>query len=109
MSLGSCDYQSIEKRGKLLSYLVAKNWCGSGLKSKTPRGVGLSVMCQAKAGIRFHDLRYSYAVYMISKGATIDWVAKSRGHNRETCERYYCSHVLDSDSTALPRELFSNQ
>lgn len=76
------------------------------IKASTSRQLKLSAMCQEKANIRFHDLRHSYAVYMISKGATIDWVAKSLGHSRETCERFYCSHVLDSDSTALLRGLF---
>lgn len=55
---------------------------------------------------RFHDLRHSTAVYLIAKGATLDWVARVLGHSKETCERYYAGFVIDDDSIKLMRVMF---
>lgn len=56
-------------------------------------------------GVGLHDLRHSYAVHLIGKGATLDWVARSLGHSRETCERDYAGHVLTDDAIDLLRKL----
>lgn len=59
-------------------------------------------------GKRFHDLRHSYAVYLISQGLSLDWVAQSLGNSRDVCERHYASHILQSDSIELMRTMMSN-
>lgn len=56
-------------------------------------------------GKRFHDLRHSYAVYLISQGLSLDWVAQSLGNSRDVCERHYASHILQTDSIELMRTM----
>jgi integrase len=56
-------------------------------------------------GKRFHDLRHSYAVYLIGKGMSLDWVAQSLGNSRDVCERHYATHILQKDSIELMRAM----
>jgi integrase len=66
--------------------------------------LGLSQMIRKHSGgKRFHDLRHSYAVYLISKGLSLDWVAQSLGNSRDVCERHYATHILQQDSIDLMR------
>jgi len=43
---------------------------------------------------RFHDLRHSYAVEMISRGVPVTLVAQSLGNSVAVCERYYSGFAL---------------
>ena len=49
--------------------------------------------------ISFHDLRHSRAVYMISRGVSLEIVAQNLGNSPRVCEKHYYGHVL-SDSAA---------
>ena len=85
-------------------------WVRRWLEMKT--GVGRSNRVNGKirdAGvpIRFHDLRHSYAVHLIGKGATLEWVARSMGHSTDVCERYYAGFVLTDDAITLMQKLVS--
>lgn len=81
-----------------------KDWLE--IKDTVSRHTKISSVTQKLAGVRFHDLRHSTAIYLIAKGATLDWVARVLGHSRETCERYYAGHVIDDDSIVLMRAMF---
>ena len=73
------------------------------------RDLKINVPTRRAFGVRFHDLRHSYAVHLISKGASMDWVAQSLGHSREVCERWYAGHMLQDDSVTLLRLLLEKQ
>lgn len=47
-----------------------------------------------KKRLKWHDLRHSYAVHMISSGVPIQLVAQSMGNSVKVCEDYYSGHVL---------------
>lgn len=50
---------------------------------------------QEEKHLTFHDLRHSYAVYLLQvKGATIQLVANSLGNGVQVCEKYYAGFVL---------------
>jgi hypothetical protein len=68
-----------------------------------PPGIAVAAAIQRVYGRRFHDLRHSYAVYLIGKGMSLDWVAQSLGNSRDVCERFYKSHILQDDSIRLMR------
>lgn len=44
--------------------------------------------------LKWHDLRHSYAVYLIGKGVPIQLVAQSLGDSVAVCEEYYSGFVL---------------
>lgn len=46
---------------------------------------------------KWHDLRHSYAVLLIGRGATITLVAQSMGNSVKVCEEYYSGYVLTSE------------
>lgn len=75
------------------------------VKSDMKRNYQISNITQELAGVRFHDLRHSYAVYLLGKGATLSWVAQSLGHSTDVCERYYAGHVLADDAIELMNRL----
>lgn len=56
------------------------------IRAKSERVLGKS--------IKFHDLRHSYAVHMVSKGAPLELVAQSMGNSVKVCERYYSGYQL---------------
>lgn len=43
--------------------------------------------------ITFHDLRHSYAIYMVSKGIGLTDVKNSIGDTMKVCERYYAGFI----------------
>lgn len=45
----------------------------------------------------FHDLRHSYAVYMVHKGVGITMVAKSMGNGVGVCSEYYAGFTLSDE------------
>jgi len=55
---------------------------------------------------RFHDLRHSYAVSLISKGAPLTIVAQSLGNSTFVCERYYSGFVMREESFSILASLF---
>jgi len=46
---------------------------------------------------KWHDLRHSYAVLLIGRGAPITLVAQSMGNSVKVCEEYYSGFVLTSE------------
>lgn len=46
---------------------------------------------------KWHDLRHSYAVLLIGRGAPITLVAQSMGNSVKVCEEYYSGYVLTSE------------
>lgn len=80
-----------------------KRWWA--IKDGVSRDIKVSGVCQRLAGVRFHDLRHSYVVHLITKGASLGWVAQSIGDTIKVCERNYASHVLQDDSITLLNNL----
>jgi integrase len=75
------------------------------MRDKVSRDIKVSEVCRSLAGVRFHDLRHSYVVHLITKGASLGWVAQSIGDTIKVCERNYASHVLQDDSITLLNNL----
>lgn len=71
------------------------------MKDTVNRDIKVSSVCRSLAGVRFHDLRHSYVVHLITHGASLGWVAQSIGDTIKVCERNYASHVLQDDSITL--------
>lgn len=44
--------------------------------------------------IKFHDLRHSYAIHLVQKGAPLELVAQSMGNGVKVCEKYYSGYQL---------------
>lgn len=74
-----------------------------GLLPSVKYGMNVGGKIRELSGKRFHDLRHSYAVYLIGQGLSLDWVAQSLGNSRDVCERHYASHILQQDSIELMR------
>lgn len=49
----------------------------------------------------FHDLRHSYAIYMVSRGISLTLVSQSIGDSLKVTERYYSGFALTDDSIQL--------
>lgn len=55
--------------------------------------------------LRFHDLRHSYSIHLLSKGIPLDFVAQSLGNSRAVCEKYYTGYVLAESSMNMIRRI----
>lgn len=44
---------------------------------------------------RWHDLRHSYAIKLLSKQLPLDWVARMIGDSPRVCEKYYLGYILN--------------
>lgn len=42
----------------------------------------------------FHDLRHSYAIYLLERSVPLSFVARSLGNSESVCEKYYTGFVL---------------
>jgi integrase len=51
--------------------------------------------------IRFHDLRHSYAIYLLSRGVPLSHVAQCLGDSISVAEEYYVGFNLSADSINL--------
>lgn len=49
----------------------------------------------------FHDLRHSYAIHLISHGASMTMVAQSLGNSVKVCEQHYVGHMLQDESIEM--------
>jgi site-specific recombinase XerD len=58
--------------------------------------------------LTFHDLRHSYCIYLISKGASLSLVAQSIGDSIKVTERYYSGFSLTSESIELLKSQLAN-
>ncbi len=54
---------------------------------------------------RFHDLRHSYAIYLVSRGVPLTLVAQSLGNGVSVCEKYYSGFVLTDLSMQLMSQI----
>ena len=43
---------------------------------------------------KWHDLRHSYAIFLLTKGVPIQLVAQSMGNSVSVCEKHYAGFVL---------------
>jgi integrase len=46
----------------------------------------------------FHDLRHSYAIYLVSRGVSLSQVAQCLNNSVVVCERYYSGFVLKDET-----------
>jgi integrase len=46
----------------------------------------------------FHDLRHSYAIYLVSRGVSLTQVAQCLNNSYAVCERYYSGFVLKDET-----------
>lgn len=53
---------------------------------------------QTDKHIVFHDLRHSYAVFLVSRGVSISQVAQCLNNSAAVCERYYSGFVLKDET-----------
>lgn len=67
---------------------------------KALRNFKFSEYMTALGGIRWHDLRHSYAVHLLVTGFRLEEVAKALGNSIVVCERYYSGYVMDAGSAA---------
>lgn len=60
-------------------------------------------------GLSWHDLRHSYAVYLLSSGIPIQLVAQSLGNSVRVCEECYSGHIFsDQGLETIKRMLASS-
>lgn len=78
--------------------LVEKKALRSKTWSKVVRRVCKKVFEDESKHIRFHDLRHSNAIWLLSKGATLHEVAQHLGNHHEVTERYYSGFNLKETS-----------
>lgn len=57
---------------------------------------------------RFHDLRHSYAIYLISKGINLTLVSKALGDSIVVAEKFYSGFVLTPESLELINSVLDN-
>lgn len=50
---------------------------------------------------KFHDMRHSYAIGLVSKGVSITAVAQCLGNSVTVCEQYYVGHQLTSETVQM--------
>jgi integrase len=87
-------------------YLEAvKEWCEVPNKEDFRNTLNKEITKAAKAAfkdkarrIRPHDLRHSYAVYMLGMGCTLTEISFFIGDDEITCRKYYLGYVM-SDAT----------
>jgi integrase len=60
----------------------------------TQRDAVAQVVQRAAGGLRFHDLRHSYATWLISVGVPVNEVAEAMGHSRSSTTLNRYTHVL---------------
>lgn len=54
----------------------------------------------------FHDLRHSYAIYLISKGISLSLVSQFLGNSIHVAEKYYAGRVAVPESIQLVSQFF---
>ena len=85
---------------------------GSNGKPRTTLRVAWSQVCKAAAltNVRIHDLRHSYASYLVSQGISLHIVGKLLGHSQpQTTQRYaHVAHQSLRDASNLFGEIFKN-
>jgi integrase len=60
----------------------------------TERDAVAHVAIKAAGGLRFHDLRHSYATWLVSSGVPVNEVAETMGHSRSSTTLNRYTHVL---------------
>ncbi len=55
--------------------------------------------------LKFHDMRHSYAIGLVSKGVSITAVAQCLGNGVGVCEKYYVGHQLTSETVQMIKAL----
>ncbi len=58
--------------------------------------------------IKFHDLRHSYAVHLLSNEVPLAFVAQSLGNSHKVCEKYYLGFVLADESINTISRIMAN-
>lgn len=56
----------------------------------------------------FHDLRHSFAVYLVSHGANITQVAQCLNNSVAVCEKYYSGYVLHDETISTLDRIIKN-
>ncbi len=75
-----------------------KYWCELPEKDKLElRNRKISDITNFIFGVKFHDLRHSYAIKLISKGVSLSLVAQSLGNNITVCQEYYAGFTLSDE------------
>jgi integrase len=58
--------------------------------------------------IVFHDLRHSYAIYLVSRGVNLTQVAQCLNNSYAVCERYYSGFVLKDETVDSIARIIGN-
>ncbi|UWZ40161.1 tyrosine-type recombinase/integrase [Dactylosporangium roseum] len=68
------------------------------------RAARARVSCMAQSGLRFHDLRHSYATWLVSDGVPLNDVARVMGHEQisTTLDRY--THAFEQRGAERVRD-----
>jgi integrase len=67
----------------------------------------LLVARNAGSSLRFHDLRHSYATWLISRGVPVNDVARVLGHSQITTTLNRYTHVLPNPESRI-RSVFDD-
>ena len=70
----------------------------------------LKIACMKGIGrdnVTFHSLRHSRAIYMISRGVTIELVAQNIGNTPQVCEKHYYGHVLSDQGAEFMKQILN--
>lgn len=58
----------------------------------------------AEKQLKFHDLRHSYAIRLLDKGLTTDYVAKQIGDSAQVCEKHYIGFIVSTVGMDIVRQ-----
>lgn len=61
-----------------------------------------------KKHIKWHDLRHSFAIHLLSRGAPITLVAQSLGNSVLVCEKHYSGHIISDQGVSTLLKYFSS-
>ena len=66
-----------------------------------------SMKALGRDNITFHSLRHSRAIYMISRGVSIELVAQNIGNTPQVCEKHYYGHMLSDQGAEYMKQILN--
>lgn len=61
-----------------------------------------------RSSLTWHDLRHSYAIYLLSAGVPIQLVAQSLGNSVRVCEECYAGHIFSDQGLETIKRVLSS-
>lgn len=101
-----------ERRAVVIAALEKslKEWANVPKNEKEAiRSFNYAKLCQKTWGVKFHDLRHSYAIHLIRKGVSLFDVSRFLGNSVAVCEKYYVGFETSSEMIDLANQKLSNK